>query len=57
MAIHQIQNSLELLLVKKNLGAFLIASTVALDGIISSFVGFYGKKVFSIAHLDIKAYL
>lgn len=46
MATHPIQNSLELLLVKKNLRAFLVASTVALDGIISSFVGFYGKKVF-----------
>lgn len=46
MATHPIQNSLELLLVKKNLRAFLVASTVAFDGIISSFVGFYGKKVF-----------
>lgn len=46
MATHPIQNSLELLLVKKNLRAFLVASTAALDGIISSFVGLYGKKLF-----------
>ena len=46
MATHPIQNSLELLLVKKNLRAFLVASTAALDGIISSFVGLYGRNVF-----------
>lgn len=45
MATHPIQNSLELLLVKKNLRAFLVASTAALDGIISSFVGLYGRNV------------